>query len=153
MKLRDELVKVALEWENVFGVAPRITASIAEYDAAMQIGFDEKEYSAYMQNVSAVQKGRDFIHKNKRFQVKACRPSGKKGCKITKVPHVTNYEWDYFIWIEYNREYEIQEMRCFDREKFKAMFENKKRLCPEDMKKGKQLFPKKINPSTKGDPK
>jgi hypothetical protein len=24
MNLRDELVKVALEWENVFGVAPRI---------------------------------------------------------------------------------------------------------------------------------
>jgi len=151
MNLRDELVKVALEWEKMFGVAPRITASIAEYDAADKLGFGKKEYSDYMQGVSAVQRGYDFIYKNKRYQVKACRPTGKKGSKITKVPDVTNYEWDYFIWIEYDRKYKILEMRRFCRKKFKAMFENKKRLCPKDMEKGKQLFPKKINPSTKGD--
>ncbi len=33
-KLRDLLVQISLEWERRFAVAPQITASIAEYDAA-----------------------------------------------------------------------------------------------------------------------
>lgn len=35
IKLRDKLVDVALQWQASFGIAPSITSSISEYDAAM----------------------------------------------------------------------------------------------------------------------
>ncbi len=38
MKLRDQLVNIALKWQNKYGVAPAITSAIPEYDAAMAVG-------------------------------------------------------------------------------------------------------------------
>ena len=35
--LRDKLVDIALQWQAIFGVAPSITSSISEYDAAMLV--------------------------------------------------------------------------------------------------------------------
>lgn len=43
--LRDILVDVALQWQASFGIAPSITSSISEHDAAMLVGMSEKEYS------------------------------------------------------------------------------------------------------------
>lgn len=37
IKLRDKLVDIALQWQANFGVAPFITSSISEYDAAMLV--------------------------------------------------------------------------------------------------------------------
>ena len=37
VKLRDILVDVALQWQASFGIAPSITSSISEYDAAMLV--------------------------------------------------------------------------------------------------------------------
>jgi len=37
-QLRELLVQISLEWERRFAVAPQITASIAEYDAAKLVG-------------------------------------------------------------------------------------------------------------------
>ena len=92
--LRDELVKIALRWQERFGVAPSITNAISEYDAAMLVGMSESEYSDYMKDKTAVNKGSDFVFMNIRYQVKANRPSGKKGSFVTMVPKATNYEWD-----------------------------------------------------------
>ena len=86
IKLRDKLVDIALQWQACFGVAPSITSSISEYDAAMLVGMSEKEYSDYMKDKTAVAKGTDFIYKNIKYQVKANRPSGKKGSFVTMVP-------------------------------------------------------------------
>ena len=47
IKLRDKLADIALQWQASFGVAPSITSSISEYDAAMLIGMSEKEYYQY----------------------------------------------------------------------------------------------------------
>ena len=47
VKLRDILVDVALQWQAFFGIAPSITSSISEYDAAMLVGVSEKEYKDY----------------------------------------------------------------------------------------------------------
>lgn len=79
MTLRGKLVDIALEWQESFGVAPSITSAISEYDAAMLIGMPQNEYSEYMKDKTAVSKGADFVYKNTRYQVKANRPSGKKG--------------------------------------------------------------------------
>ena len=59
--LREKLVEITLEWEKQFGVAPNITGTVSEYDAAMLVGMSEKEYSNYMQGMTAVHKGFDFL--------------------------------------------------------------------------------------------
>ena len=43
--LRDKLVETALEWQKKFGVAPQITSTLSEFDAAILIGMTENEYS------------------------------------------------------------------------------------------------------------
>lgn len=138
--LRDKLVETALEWQNKFGVAPQITAVISEYDAAMLIGMSEKDYSYYMQDKTAVQKGFDFIFKEKRYQIKGNRPSGKKGSKVTLVPKAKNYNWDKLIWVLYDKNYVMKEAWEWDVEAYKVAFDKIKRLSPGDYQKGKCLY-------------
>ncbi|GED30262.1 hypothetical protein [Brevibacillus centrosporus] len=88
--LRSRLVSMALEWERKVGIIPHITTVISEYDAARLVGCPCSEYSSQIKMMTAVQKGYDFIYTEIRYQVKACRPSGKKGSKITTVPKATN---------------------------------------------------------------
>ena len=45
MTLRNNLVDVALQWQEEYGVAPSITSAVSEYDAAMLVGMKESEYS------------------------------------------------------------------------------------------------------------
>ena len=139
--LREKLVEIALEWQEKFGVAPNITSTISEYDAAMLVGMSEEQYSDFMQDMTAVNKGFDFIFNGIRYQIKACRPSGKPGSKVTKVPNVTNYDFDKYIWILYNKEYEIQEAWEWDVKDFKTTFKLGKRISPEEIRAGKPLYP------------
>ena len=140
--LRDKLIQVALEWQAKFGVAPQITTAVSEYDAAMLVGMSESEYSDYMQDKTAVSKGADFIFNKIRYQVKANRPSGKPGSFVTKVPKATNYEWDKLIWVLYDKNYIMQEAWEWDVEDYKSTFNDKKRLSPDDYRKGKCLYKK-----------
>ena len=140
MTLRGKLVDIALEWQESFGVAPSITSAISEYDAAMLIGMSQNEYSEYMKDKTAVSKGADFVYKNTRYQVKANRPSGKKGSRVTMVPKASNYEWDKLIWILYDKEYIIQEAWEWSVQDYKLAFDRKKRLSPDDYRKGKCLY-------------
>ncbi len=55
--LREKLVEIALAWQEKFGVAPSVTSSISEYDAAILVGMPEAEYSNYMQGRTAVSRG------------------------------------------------------------------------------------------------
>ena len=43
--LRQRLTTLALEWEDAFGVAPPITSTIAELDAALLVGHTEATYA------------------------------------------------------------------------------------------------------------
>lgn len=138
-ELRQRLVKIALEWEQVFVNAPFITTSISEYDAAMLVGLSTMEYSQAMQGSTAVQKGFDFRHNGMRYQVKGTRPSGKPGSRITRVPSVANYDWDKLIWISYYKNYEIDEAWLWDVESYKALFHNVDRISPKHMRQGKCL--------------
>ena len=81
--LRDNLVEIALQWQAKYGVAPQITSVISEFDAAMLVGMSESDYSDYMQDKTAVSKGADFVFNHQRYQVKANRPSGKPGSKVS----------------------------------------------------------------------
>ena len=96
-------------------------------------------YSAYMQDKTAVAKGLDFEWLGRRYQVKANRPSGKPGSRVTLVPKPKNYEWDYLIWILYNKGYEIEEAWQWDVTSFKQTFHQKKRLSPSDYRSGTRL--------------
>lgn len=138
-ELRDQLVQVALSWERAFGNAPQITAAISEYDAARLIGCSTRAYSAAMEGVSAVQKGHDFMFNGVRYQVKANRPSGKPGSKVTLVAKARNYAWDRLIWILYNRLYEIQEAWEWEVTAYREAFDSVKRISPNHMRLGKRL--------------
>lgn len=142
MSLRNKLVDTALQWQERFGVAPSITSAISEYDAALLVGMTEKEYSDYMQDKTVVSKGADFIFNKTRYQVKANRPSGKKGSFVTMVPKATNYEWDKLIWILYDKNYVMQEAWEWCVKDYQAAFDGIKRLSPNHYRKGKCLYKK-----------
>ena len=142
MTLRNKLIDIALLWQENFGVAPSITSAISEYDAAMLIGMPENEYSEYMKDKTAVSKGVDFVFKNTRYQVKANRPSGKKGSPVTMVPKASNYERDKLIWILYDKNYVMQEAWEWCVKDYRLAFESIKRLSPNHYRKGKCLYQK-----------
>ena len=144
-QLRDKLVEIALRWQERYGVAPSITSTISEYDAAMLIGMSENEYSDYMRDKTAVNKGNDFVFNNTRYQVKANRPSGKKGSFVTMVPKATNYEWDRLIWILYDKNFVMQEAWEWEVKDYKLAFDNIKRLSPDHYRKGQCLYKNKKN--------
>ena len=139
IELRERLIAIALEWQDRFGVAPQITTPISEYDAAMLIAMPEEDYSAFMQDKTAVAKGSDFEYQGVRYQVKGNRPSGKPGSKITMVPKATNYDWDVLIWVMYDKNYVIQEAWAWGVDEYRRAFHLKKRLSPSDYRLGKKL--------------
>lgn len=139
--MRNKLVKIALEWESKFGVAPSVTSSISEYDAARLVGMSENAYSNYMKKRTAVSKGNDFEYNRTKYQVKANRPSGKKGSFVTRVPKARNFQGDKLIWILYDETYEMQEAWEWDVDDYKKNFGGKDWLSPNDYRKGRRLFP------------
>lgn len=139
MHVRCRLVSVALEWQRLFGVAPAITSALSEYDAAMLVGCSVDEYSKFMQDRTAVSKGLDFLFEENRYQVKANRPSGKKGSRVTWVNKAKNYDWDLLIWILYSTQYDIEEAWLWDVDAYKKEFDSITRLSPEQMRKGTRL--------------
>lgn len=140
MTLRNKLVDIALQWQENFGVAPSITSAISEYDAALLVGMTESEYSEYMKDKTAVNKGSDFVFNDQRYQIKANRPSGKPGSKVTIVAKAANYLWDKLIWILYDKQYIMQEAWEWDVDKYKLEFDHKSRISPNDYRKGKCLY-------------
>lgn len=139
MTLRQTLIDTALAWQNRYGVAPAITSAVSELDAAHLVGMTDDEYSDYMQDKTAVAKGYDFIYNGVRYQIKAHRPSGKSGSRITNAGKARNYEWDVLIWIRYNVNYEIEEAWSWDRQDYVNAFDSKSRISPEDMRRGKSV--------------
>ena len=138
--LRDELVKIALQWQAKYGVAPQITTVVSEYDAAMLVGMPENDYSEYMQDKTAVNKGSDFVFNHTRYQVKANRPSGKPGSFVTMVPKASNYDWDRLIWILYDKNYVMQEAWEWQVNDYILAFNSIKRLSPNHYRKGRCLY-------------
>ena len=139
--LRTQLVNVALAWERRFGVAPAITGAISEYDAARLVGHTDDSLSADCAGRSAVTRGCDFTLDGVRYQVKANRPSGRRGSFVTKVAHARNYEWDRLLWLLYDREYTLVEAWEWPVEEYRAAFEHRARLSPVDMRRGRRLHP------------
>lgn len=143
-EMRTKLVATALEWQKRYGVAPAITCALSEYDAAQLMGCTLEEYSACMEGQTAVRRGHDFIYGGQRYQVKANRPSGRRGSPVTLVAKPKNYDWDRLIWILYTTEYQIQEAWLWELDAFKAAFELTVRLSPSHMRSegGKRLWPR-----------
>ncbi|MBF0604535.1 MAG: hypothetical protein HQL07_12695 [Nitrospirae bacterium] len=141
VNLRDELVHVALTWEKVYGVAPSITSTVSEYDAAILVGMTPEEYGQFMSHRTAVSRGSDFIYQGVRYQVKANRPSGKPGSRVTWAPDAReNRDWDYIIWVLYDREYVMMEAWQLAVDEYEARLSQKKRLSPDDYRSGRNLY-------------
>jgi len=139
-ELRDLLVQTSLEWERRFAVAPQITASVAEYDAAKLVGTSLRIGKGRRESDTAVTKGVDFRKGNISYQVKSNRPSGKPGSKVTLVGKATSFDWHKLVWVLYDREYNIQEAWEFPLKKYRELFGAKKRISPEDMRQGTKLY-------------
>ncbi len=139
-ELRNRLVAVALEWERVFGVAPSITSAVSEYDAARLVGHTDETYGLACAERTAVSRGCDFIFNGLRYQIKANRPSGKSGSFVTKVAEAKNYDWHRLIWILYDSNFIVQDAWQWEVAEYRAAFEGRSRLSPDDMKKGKSLL-------------
>ncbi len=137
--LRAQLVDVALRWQEAYGNAPAITPSLSELDAALLVGLAEKDYGLQMFHRSVVARGHDFLHLGKRYQVKANRPSGREGSPVTRVGKARNFDWDFLIWIHYNREYVIQESWLWTVDAYQRSFADKDRLSPDDMRRGRKI--------------
>ena len=123
----------------MYGVAPAITSAISELDAAALVGMPATNYAAFMRNQTAVARGADFAWQGVRYQVKANRPSGKPGSRVTMVPKAKNYEWDRLIWILYTTAYSIEEAWLWEREPYRVAFENLTRLSPSHYRAGTRL--------------
>ena len=141
--LRDELVGVALKWQKAYGNSPSITGILAEYDAAREVGCSEVDYQCQMNNRSAVHPDFDFCHKEKHYQVKSARPSGKKNSKVTFARKPKNYNWDYYIWVCYNTDFSIKEMWLWKVKDFKKRFCTTKRLSLKEIRNGEMLLGEK----------
>lgn len=139
--LRKTLVATALEWERRYGVAPAITSVVSEYDAALLVGHTPASFSIDCIGRTAVTRGTDFCLNGIRYQIKACRPSGKPGSFVTLVPKATNYDWDQLIWLLYDREYRILEAWEWSVHDYRIAFHEITRLSPKHMRQGKALYP------------
>jgi hypothetical protein len=140
MMLRNQLVEMALAWQDQYGVAPAITTAISEYDAAITLlGMSEDAFRQSQLKATAVQRGYDFVRDGVRYQIKANRPSGRPGSRVTLCGKARNYEWDYLIWILYDREYHIQEAWQWAVTDYMAAFDHLTRISPDHMRLGKAL--------------
>lgn len=139
LALRDDLVRAALLWQKMFGVAPSITSAISEFDAARLVGMSFEDYSAFMTDRTAVSKGYDFICNGLRYQVKANRPSGKKGSQVTIVGKAASYDWDQLIWIHYDTGFIPREAWLWHVDSYRKAFDQVERLSPSDYRKGIKL--------------
>jgi hypothetical protein len=139
--IRARLVAIALDWEVKFGVAPAITSAISEYDAATLMGLSPQEYSTGCTGRTAVSRGHDFLFQGKRYQVKANRPSGKRGSDPTLTGKPRNFDWDFLIWIRYDTQYQIKEAWLWSAADYQAQLAPKKYVRPPDLRAGTRLFP------------
>ena len=127
-ELREELINIALTCQKNIGNAPSITGFIAELDAAKVVGVSYEDYCKEMHDTSAVKRGYDFTFKNKCYQVKACRPSGRDGSEITRIPSVKNYEWDILVWIKYDEYFNINEIWQIEIDEFLRHFDGRRNI-------------------------
>jgi len=132
-------VALAIEWERRYGVSPAITSAVSELDAARLVGHSADSFGLDGKGRTAVTRGADFRYDGLRYQVKANRPSGKRGSPVTLVARAKNYEWDRLIWLRYDREFQIQEAWEWTVDDYRAAFAARRRLSPEDMGSGRNL--------------
>ena len=141
VSLRAKLVQVALEWQDRYGVAPAITSTLSEFDAAtLLLGMSEDDYPRDLAPAT-VRRGYDFMFEGLRYQVKANRPSGKPGSFVTLTAKARNYEWDRLIWILYTREYEIAEAWMWEVDAYRTELHEVARISPTHMRRGLSILP------------
>ncbi len=129
-EFRADLVRIALAWQDAFGVAPDITRALSELDAALLVGMTEDEYCADGEFRTAVTRGEDFALRGIRCQVTANRPSGKKGSKVTRVTLKRKFERNRHIGLLSNQEYVLLAAWEFTVDVYKSTFGQSERTMP-----------------------
>jgi len=137
--LRNQMVAIALEWQRRYSVAPSITATISEYDAARLVGVPEERMADAIGDASAVRRGFDFSWDGVRYQVKANRPSGRKGSPVTKCAKASNYDFDVLLWLLYDPAYALQEAWRWDVADYERVCGPLVHVRPQHMRLGARL--------------
>ena len=128
---REQLISQSLAWESAFGKSPSITGELGEIDAIFSLGFLTPETLRKRRSASAVKSKSDFEVNGLRYQVKANRPSGRPGSKVTKIGVPKPDGWDELLWVLYNKDYRVQEFWKIDHRTFWQALGGNKHLRPK----------------------
>ena len=136
--LRSRLCESALNWQEKYRTIPHIMSAISEYDAARIIGMSEEEYAERRRGRGPT----DFVHGGNRYRVRGLRREEGGGRPNSLVIHrrPTNYEWDYFIFILYNKSYEIREAWIWCAASYREYFDRNDNMTLNDMRLGENLL-------------
>ena len=137
--IRRELIKSSLEWAAAFGLTPAIIGELGEVDAAYLLSKSPKMAKNILLARTPRQKGYDLLIDHQRIQVKATRSSGLPGSTITRIQKPRNDMWDLIVWINYNRDFHLQEAWLWTRRAYLKKFSQSHRISPEEFRKGKRL--------------
>jgi hypothetical protein len=137
--LRDHLCENAVKWQEKYRVAPNIISAISEFDAARLVGMSEEEYAERERGRTSAA---GFIFREMRYQVLGTRREGIRERPESIVIHKrpSNYDWDYLIWIRYNKSYVIQEAWRWDVVLYTEYFNQNDRMTLNDMRLGENLL-------------
>jgi hypothetical protein len=137
--LRDRLCEVASKWEEKYRARLSIISAIAEFDAARIIGLSEEEY------VERERGGRfssGFIFREMRYRVMGTQRKelGERPGSTVIHKKPTNYDWDYLIWIRYNKLFVIEEVWRWNVVAYKEYFHQRDSMTLNDMRLGENLL-------------
>lgn len=92
-------------------------------------------------DASAVRRGYDFTWEGLRYQVKANRPSGRRGSPVTKCAKATNYDFDVLLWLLYDPAFVLQEAWRWNVGPYREVCGPLVHVRPQHMRQGQRLAP------------
>ncbi|MEO5330417.1 MAG: hypothetical protein H7839_00210 [Magnetococcus sp. YQC-5] len=140
-RIRDNLVSVALEWQDKYGVSPVNLNVIAGWDAAILAGMSDEDYASYqMERKYQSLREVDFVYHRQKILVKAFRQiiPLEFGMKYVSKPLQT--EWNLIIFILYDSYYSIIGAWQMSHEEYMLKLGDQEKLTPEDYQKGKKIY-------------
>lgn len=138
-RTRDNLVSLALEWEERYGLLPLQASVIAARDAALLVGMSDERYSLHMQDrVVPAPSDVDFIYNKQRYIVRCARRG--PGAEKVYVSKAHQGGWNFLVFILYDARFSILGAWQMPSDQYQVQCGEKERLVPEDHQVGKNLL-------------
>ncbi|MBF0417814.1 MAG: hypothetical protein HQL86_06160 [Magnetococcales bacterium] len=138
-RTRDNLISLAMEWEDRYGLLPIQSSVIAARDAALLVGMSDERYSLHMQDrVVPAPNDVDFIYNKQRYIVRCARIA--PGTEKVYVSKAHQGSWNYLVFILYDAKFSILGAWQMPNDLYQVQCGDKERLTPEDHQVGKNLL-------------